>query len=97
LTNVEFSAQLIHVLYNKRANGENRINDLKYDYGIEGFAMQDFDEMEASFRYVMIAYNVMEIFLQIAMKTAKGKTLFTIRFQRIAIRSCLVSNGRKKY
>jgi hypothetical protein len=96
MTNVEFSAQLIHGLYNKRANAENRIKDLKYDYGIEGFSMQDFGAMEAAFRYVMIAYNVMAVFKQIVMKSAKGKMLSTIRFQCIAIGSYLVNNGRKK-
>jgi hypothetical protein len=38
----------------------------------------------------------MAVFKQVSMKSAKGKLLFTIRFQCIAIGSYLVSNGRKK-
>lgn len=95
VTNVLFSAPLIHHLYNKRANAENRIKDLKYDYGIEGFALTDFGAMEAAFRYVMIAYNVMAIFKQLVMRTQKGKMLSTIKFQCIAIGSYLQGKGKK--
>jgi hypothetical protein len=96
ITNIDFSAPIIHDLYNKRANAENRIKDLKQDYGIEGFALKEFGAMEAAFRYVMIAYNVMAIFKQWVMLTQKGKMLSSIRFQCIAIGSYLVKNGRKK-
>jgi hypothetical protein len=42
MTNVEFSDQLIHWLYNNLANEENRIKDLKYDYGIDGICYLGF-------------------------------------------------------
>lgn len=96
VTNVEFSAILIHSLYNKRANAENRIKELKYDYGIEGFALKDFAAMEAAFRYVMLAYNVMALFKQWVMKSPKGKMLSTIKFQCIAIGSYTITKGRNK-
>lgn len=95
ITNVEFSAALIHGLYNKRANAENRIKELKYDYGIEGFALKEFGAMEAAFRYVMIAYNVMAVFKQKVMNTEKGKMLSTVKFQCIAIGSYMVKRSRK--
>jgi len=37
VTNLDFSAEMIWSLYNHRADCENRIRELKYDYGIEGF------------------------------------------------------------
>jgi len=95
VTNVSFSASLIHELYNKRANAENRIKDLKYDYGIGGFALTEFGAMEAAFRYVMVAYNIMALFKQFVMRTSKGKMLSTIRFQCIAIGSYLQKTGGK--
>jgi hypothetical protein len=96
VTNVRFSAVLVHQLYNKRANAENRIKELKNDFGIEGFALSDFGAMEAAFRYVMVAYNVMAVFKQAVMQSKKGKMLSTIRFQCIAIGSYLVKKGSKK-
>ena len=96
ITNVEFSAPVIHALYNKRANAENRIKELKYDYGIQGFSLTEFGAMEAAFRYVMIAFNIMQLFKIKVMQTQKGTMLSTIRFQCIAIGSYLVTNGRKR-
>ena len=96
VTSVSFSAPVVHSLYNKRANAENRIKDLKYDYGIDGFSLMEFGAMEAAFRYVMMAYNLMAIFKQLVMRTAKGRMLSTIRFQCIAIGSYLVKRGSQK-
>ena len=62
VTNVEFSAPIVHELCNKSTNAENRIKDLKYNYRIEGFALNQLGAMEATLRYVMVAYNVMVIF-----------------------------------
>jgi hypothetical protein len=96
VTSVSFSAPVVHSLYNKRANAENRIKDLKYDYGIDGFSLMEFGAMEAAFRYVMMAYNLMAIFKQLVMRTEKGRMLSTIRFQCIAIGSYLVKRGSQK-
>ena len=96
ITNVEFSASVVHGLYNKRANAENRIKELKYDYGIEGFALTEFGAMEGAFRYVMLAYNIMQLFKIKVMLTQKGTMLSTIKFQCIAIGSYVVTNGRKR-
>lgn len=96
VTNVQFSSVLVHQLYNKRGDAENRIKELKNDFGIEGFALADFAAMEAAFRYVMVAYNVMAVFKQAVMQAKKGKMLSTIRFQCIAIGSYLVKRDGKK-
>jgi hypothetical protein len=93
VTSVTFSASVVHSLYNKRANAENRIKDLKCDDGIDGFSLMEFGAMKAAFRYVMMAYNLMAIFKQLVMRTAKGRMLSTIRFQCIAIGSYLIKRG----
>ena len=97
VTNVEFSAPLVHELYNKRANAKNRIKDLKYDCRIEGFALNQLGAMEASYRYVMVAYNVMVIFKQLVMRTRKGEMLSTIMFQCFALGSYQQRKGAKKH
>src|SRR5690606_15947552 len=37
VTDLPLNAELIWELYKKRADAENRIKELKYEYGIEGF------------------------------------------------------------
>ncbi|MCB0693371.1 MAG: IS1380 family transposase [Lewinellaceae bacterium] len=96
VTNVKMSPTVIHHLYNQRGDCENRIKELKYDYGIDGFALQSFGAMEAAFRFVMLAYNLMALFKQIVMVNSAGRRLSTLRFQCIAIGSYLVKSGRNK-
>lgn len=95
-TNTASSSVQIHSLYNRRADCENRIKELKYDYSIDGFSLQKFGAMEAAFRIIMMAYNIMALFRQKVMTSRKSKRLQTIKFQCIAIGSYLVKSGRKK-
>lgn len=96
VTSTDLSASLVHSTYNQRADCENRIKELKYDFGMDGFAMQSFAGMEAAFRFVMLAYNLMALFKQKVMAGPVRNHLSTIRFQCIAIGSYLVRDGRKK-
>ncbi|MDO9510521.1 MAG: IS1380 family transposase, partial [Bacteroidales bacterium] len=93
-TNVEFSDLLVWQLYNQRADCENRIRELKYDYGIEGFCMEDFYATEAAFRWTMVAHNLMSLFRLQALNHKHHPVLSTMRFQCIAIGSYLVKTGR---
>jgi hypothetical protein len=94
-TNVEFSDVLVWQLYNQRADCENRIRELKYDYGIEGFCMNDFFATEAAFRWTMVAYNLMSLFRLQVLNHKHHPVLSTMRFQCIAIGSYLTKKGRK--
>lgn len=95
VTNVEFSAEMVWQLYNQRADCENRIRELKYDYGIEGFCMDDFFATEAAFRWTMVAHNLMSLFRLQVLNHKHHPVLSTMRFQCIAIGSYLVKSGRK--
>jgi len=95
VTSSTLPAVTIHLLYTKRADAENRIKELKYDYGIDGFALQAFGAMEAAFRFTMVAFNIMALFKQAIMTSPKHHRLSTIRFQCIAIGSYLARSGRK--
>lgn len=44
-------------LYRQRADSENRIEELKYDFGLNGFCLNDFYATETAFRMIMMAYN----------------------------------------
>jgi Transposase DDE domain group 1 len=96
VTNSALPAVTIHLLYTKRGDAENRIKELKYDYGIDGFALHSFAGMEAAFRFTMVAFNIMALFKQAIMTSPKHHRLSTVRFQCIAIGSYLVKSGRKK-
>ncbi len=95
VTNSELSMVEVHRKYNQRGDSENRIKELKYDYGMDGFALQNFGAMEAAFRFIMVAFNIMTIFKQAIMSSPKNHRLSTIKFQCIAIGSYLIRNSRK--
>jgi hypothetical protein len=95
ITHSNFSAVEVHRRYNQRGESENRIKELKYDYAIDGFALKSFPAMEAAFRFIMVAFNIMTIFKQAIMLSRKNHRLSTIKFQCIAIGSYLISSGRK--
>ena len=96
MTNSDLSMVEAHRRYNQRGDAENRIKELKYDYALDGFAMNKLKSTEAAFRFVLIAFNVMTIFKQMVMKSPVNHRLSTVRFQCIAIGSYLVESGRKK-
>ncbi len=86
----------VHTLYNGRVDCENRIKELKYDYGIDGFAPQQFGAMEAAFRFTMLAYNIMSLFRQKVLLSPSAQRLITIKFECIARGSYLgKTNGKK--
>ena len=95
VTNLEFSDEMIWHMYNPRADCENRIRELKYEYGIEGFCMEDFYATEAAFRWTMVAHNLMSLFRLHVLNNKHHPVLSTIRFQCIAIGSYLVKSARK--
>lgn len=96
VTNSTLSAPLLWSLYNKRADCENRIKELKKDYGIEGFCLQKMGATEHAFRWIMIAHNLMSLFkLQVLKKKRKIPQLSTLNLQCIAIGSYLTRSGRK--
>jgi hypothetical protein len=50
VTNLDRPLDQIWNIYNSRADYENRIRELKQDFGLEAFCLQDFWATEASFR-----------------------------------------------
>ena len=95
VTNMDLSAEMIWHLYNKRADCENRIRELRNDYGIDGFCMDDFYATEAAFRWTMVAHNLMSLFRLQVLNHKHHPVLSTMKFQCIAIGSYLVKSGRR--
>ena len=95
-TNSDLPCKVVHGLYNDRGDCENIIKELKYDYSIEGFALQGYYPMEAAFRFTMLAYNLMVLFKQTVLTSKHSPRLSTMKFQCIALGSYVVKNGRNK-
>jgi DNA-directed RNA polymerase subunit N (RpoN/RPB10) len=83
-------------LYRQRADSENRIEELKYDFGLNGFCLNEFYATEAAFRMVMMAYNLISLFRQLILKWPAQPRLQTIRFKCFAIGSWIGKKYRKR-
>ena len=95
VTNMTLPAAEVWRLYRGRADSENRIEELKYDFGIGGFCLKEFYATEASFRSVMVAYNLISLFRQAVLGLKIQPRLASIRFKCFAIGSWLGKKYRK--
>jgi hypothetical protein len=84
-TNLEFSCAEVWRLYRGRGDAENRIKELKYDFGFDSFNLKDFYATEAALTFVMIAYNLMSIFRMFVLQEKTQRTLTTLRYRVFAI------------
>ena len=85
MTNVEYSATDVWRNYRARGDAENRIKELKQDFGAESFNLKGFFPTEAALIFAMIAYNLMSIFRIFVLQEKTQKTLSTLRYRTFAI------------
>ena len=95
-TSLELPAEAVWCLYRDRGDAENRIKELKYDFGIEGFHLKNFWGTEAAFRFAIVAYNLMSLFRQLVLKAANQPTLATLRVQCFALGAWISTHARKR-
>jgi Transposase DDE domain group 1 len=87
VTNEELPANEIWEQYKRRGDSENRIKELKEDFGLEGFCMDSFCATEVAMRFVMVAYNLMSLFRQLTHRNQPQPKLSTLRFNCFAVGS----------
>lgn len=85
VTNLNLPAEQIWEIYKQRGDAENRIKELKYDFGLETFCSNNFWGTEAAFRSILMAYNLMALFRQVVLKSKTQDTLSTLRFKCFAL------------
>ena len=85
VTNMKLAPAEIWRLYRGRANAENRIKELKYDFGFDSFNLKDFFATESALIFAMIAYNLMSLFRTFVLQEKTQKTLSTLRYRTFAI------------
>jgi hypothetical protein len=80
--------------YNRRADMENRIAELKHDLGADGFCLKQFFATEAAFRAVLLLFNLLAEF-----QRAAGLPVYrepaTIRTQVLTCGALLGRAGRR--
>ncbi len=84
-TNQEISATDVWRSYRARGDAENRIKELKQDFGVNSFVLKDFFASEDALLFVMFAYNLMSIFRLFVLQEKTQKTLSTLIYRVFAI------------
>jgi hypothetical protein len=103
VSDLNLSAVTVWRLYRGRADCENRIKELKYDFAADSFNMSDFWATEAALNTVMLAYNLMSLLRQVVLKTCPVKhssntiqhTLQTLRYKLFAKPAYITTESRK--
>ena len=103
VTDLDLSAEMVWRMYRGRADCENRIKELKYDFAADSFNMKDFWATEATLNTVMLAYNLMSLLRQVLLKTSAVQhssnsvqhTLQTLRYKLFVKAGYITTESRK--
>ena len=95
VTTLKLSAPDVWRLYRGRANCENRIKELKYDYGLDKMNQDGFDGTEACLLLMTIAYNFMSLFKQVIINDKVRNRLSTLRYKMLAIPAYIEEHSNK--
>jgi len=85
VTDLSLPAVEVWRTYRGRADAENRIKELKADFGLDAFNMREFWATEAALSFAMLAYNLMSLFRQAVMRTRVKHTLSTLHGMVLAV------------
>lgn len=96
VTNLDLPLDQVWNIYNSRADCENRIKELKQDFGLENFCLQSFWATEASFRLIMIAYNLISLFRHFALNERNNAMHGTLKSHCFALGAWTVNHANRK-
>ena len=85
VTSLSLPAVEVWRSYRGRADCENRIKELKNDFGLDSFSLNSFYATEAALGFAMLAYNLMSVFRQAVMRARIQPTLATLHQQVLAV------------
>jgi hypothetical protein len=80
--------------YNSRADCENRLKELKEDFGANGFCLQSFDGTEAVFRLICFLFNLLALFKR-DITHNESPRLATLRTDTLVVGAIVGADGRK--
>ena len=84
VTNLTLPAKVVYDTYRGRADFENRIKELKYDFSLDDFVSHNFWATEACGNFIIMAYNFMLLFRHALINFDKRPFLKTIRYELLA-------------
>ncbi len=96
ITNLDLSAKMVYDIYRNRAEAENRIKELKYDFGADSFNVKNFWATEAALNFVMMAYNLMSLFRQAILGTRVNTRMKTLRYKVFGIGGYMIKSGNQR-
>lgn len=85
LTDLTLPAVEVWRLYRGRADCENRIKELKADFGLDSFVLKDFWATEAALSVAMLTYNLMSVFRHAVLRQKVHHTLSTLHHKVLAV------------
>ena len=85
VTDLSLPAVEVWRLYRGRADCENRIKELKADFGLDSFVLRDFWATEAALGVAMLAYNLMSVFRHAVLRQKVHHTLSTLHHKVLAV------------
>jgi hypothetical protein len=85
ITSLTLSAADVWRLYRGRADCENRMKELKYDYGLDKMNQASFDGTESSLMLMTVAYNFLSLFKQVIIGGDVRSRLKTLRHKILSI------------
>ena len=97
VTDLPLPAVEVWRTYRGRADAENRIKELKADFGLDAFNMKDFWATEAALSFAMLAYNLMSLFRQAVRRTRVKHTLSTLHGMVLAVGGTWNGGNRKNH
>ena len=73
VTDMKLPAKAIYDMYRGRADSENRIKELKYDFSVDKFVSGNFSATEACGSFIVMAYNFLSLFRHALINSDKKK------------------------
>jgi len=84
-------------IYRRRGDDENRIKEIKYDFGIDSYNVNNFYATEAAMLMLTFLYNLFNLFRsEILPKKESRKRASTIRFKYFATPAILGASGNQE-
>ena len=94
VTSLALAPEDVWRFYNSRADSENRLKELKDDFGARGFCLQAFDGTEAAFRLICFLFNLVAGFKREVTRNERPQ-LTTLRGRLLVVGAILGARGRR--
>jgi len=85
VTDLDLPMKPVYDSYRGRADSENRIKEIKYDFSLNGFVVNGFDANEACFNFIVLAYNLFSLFRTVIKNRSSAPFLKGVRYELFAI------------